>query len=143
MNVRLRTAIHSRADRRQGLLGARPISIEDSVKPSAFAALAGEEAHRRADAAGEEEARTERAHRDDGQVRTQLRRDVRRLAEPLPQLLDGDGELVALALDLAPQRLGRPRPFRLVVVVAIAFSASVVSFASLDRLLGNGRRAPA
>src|SRR5918994_5916169 len=84
LNARLKTSSQSRGGSRQGLRGSRPTSTIEVVT-SAFATLAGEEAHRRADAAREEEACTERAGRDHGQVRPELAGDVGRLAEALAE----------------------------------------------------------
>ena len=100
LKARLKASTHSRAESRQGLAG------RDRCRPrappnSAFAALAGEEAHRRADPAREEEAGAERAGGDDRQPRAQLAGDVRGLAEAVAQLLDRRRELAALGLDLA------------------------------------------
>src|SRR5215210_9000337 len=109
-NERLNTCVQARTENRHGLDGTCPtranlgaVAIEG--RSLALAALAGQEAHRRADAAGEEEAGAERARCDHRQVRAHLADYVRRLAEPCAQPLDRSGELVPLGLDLEPHRL--------------------------------------
>ena len=43
-----------------------------------------------------------------GQLRAHLRSDVRRLANLVPEVVDGAGQLRALGLDLVPDLVGRP-----------------------------------
>ena len=137
LNVRLKTATHS--PRREPLAALRdPADLRrlGSTRSAVAAACRGEEAHRRADAAGEEEACTERARRrPTGSFAAQLarRRSLRRRARP--QLLDRLREPLALRLDLAADRLGRA-PLRL--VVAIRLQRLGVSFASRIACSGTG-----
>src|SRR5262245_41749190 len=75
--VRLKTRSHSPRERRVGCRGARPtparslsVAVEEAEAPEArllvtLAAAPREVAHRRADPAGEHEARRQRADRDD------------------------------------------------------------------------------
>src|ERR671919_193856 len=60
-----------------------------------------EEPHGRADAAGQNEARSECTGRNDGKTLAQLGRDVGRLADAGSQVLDRIGELLALDSDIA------------------------------------------
>src|SRR5439155_9030177 len=110
--VRLRIAIQSARPRFAGVRGGRPTRPERSVavdKPKAtdlrlriaLATAAEEQPRRRADASCEEEACTERTRSDDGQVRPQLRADVRRLAHAFAQRLRCACELLALELEIA------------------------------------------
>src|SRR4051794_27261545 len=111
VNARLKTSIHSPAVSRSGPAGVWPTSERLSAAADdgeaanarllvAFAAPAEEQACCRPDAAGEEEARPDRARRRDRQVRAQLRRDVRRLTHFLAKLFDGVREALALLLDV-------------------------------------------
>src|SRR6188472_2570390 len=103
-NERLKTSSHSRAENRHGLVGTCPtranLGVVATVPRLAVAALAGQEPHRRADTAGQEEAGTERAGRDHRKVRAHLADDVGRLTESRAETFDRPGELVPLGLDL-------------------------------------------
>src|SRR6185503_6183731 len=101
---------------------------------AALAPTAGEEAHRRADPAGEDEAGGEGAPRCDREVGAELRVHVRRLAESVPEVLDGGGERLALHLELALDLL------RVATVGAghQDLIASVVRFASTIASSGTG-----
>src|SRR5215208_1751397 len=117
LKLRLKTCAHSRVVSRSGPGGVCPTSGRASVavddgeaaKARPLGSLppaAEEEAGRRADASGEEEAGSERAGRDDGQVRAKLCGDVRRLADLVAELLDRVCELLALLLDVPADLLG-------------------------------------
>src|SRR5437868_3534592 len=117
--VRLRTATHSPTPSRRGLRGTWPVSarprlfsaaVDKAERPEprlrlALAPAAEREAHRRADAAREDEAEDERPGRRDREVPAQLAADVGGLADPLAQLVHGARELVSLGLDLEPDFL--------------------------------------
>src|SRR5712691_5328892 len=116
-NVRLKTATHSRAESFCGPDGGLPVSgrvrsaTVDKLEAAhaglrlAFAAPAGAQAHRGADAAGEHETGAERAGGDERELRPELPRHVGRLAEPFAQRLDRTREPLALGLDVAPDLL--------------------------------------
>src|SRR5712691_2554293 len=117
LKVRLKTSSHSRALSRRGLGGTVPVSGRRSATVDngeaahlglrlAFAAAAGEQAHRRADPAGYDEPRPERAGGDHGQPRAELARDVGHLADARTELVDGAGQPLALLLDVAPDLAG-------------------------------------
>src|SRR5439155_5621046 len=111
-----RAASHSReTGRSPGQPGLLPLLVAvhegEAAEARLFVALAAaphDQAHRRADTAGGDEAESERAGRDDRKVRAELAADVGRLAEIVSQRLDGLRELLAFLLDLAPDVVGRP-----------------------------------
>ena len=129
-NERLTTESHSRGDRRQGLLGGWPISVRGPCGPGS-ASLAPIPPARKKPAPSAPAATI-------GEVRAQLGGDVRRLAEPVPQLLDRLGELAALALDLAAQRVGRAPVQASVVAIRLQRFGRQLRLA--DGLFGDGRR---
>src|SRR5438105_6955417 len=117
LKLRLSAEIQSERLSRSGPVGALPTSAVGSVAvdkaeaadPSlllAFAAASEDQAHRRADAAGQEESRTQRTDRDRREVRAHLAGDVRRLAEAVPQRVGRGRELLALRLEVAAHVLG-------------------------------------
>src|SRR5436190_137988 len=115
--VRLKTAIHSPAERRRGLGGTWPVSagrnrcsvaVDKDEPPEArllfaLAPAPHHESHRRPDPTRDEEAHGERAGRGGRQLRAELPADVRRLADSLAQVVDGARQLVPLGLDLLPE----------------------------------------
>src|SRR5437588_3059519 len=109
LKLRFSASIQSVRESRFGEWGGRPDPARGSVvvdNPEtadarlrrSFASAPHQEASRRADSAGEEEADAERARRHDRQLRTQGTRDV----HALTQALRGGGELLALLLEIAP-----------------------------------------
>jgi hypothetical protein len=103
----LNTASHSAGRSRSGPEGARPALVAASVAVAkgeaaepglrlAFPA-ASEQAHRRADAAGEDETGAESTRRDDRQLRAELGADVGRLRA---ERVDRAGELLARGRDI-------------------------------------------
>jgi hypothetical protein len=71
-----------------------------------FPAAAGKEARRRANPAGEDEARAERTGREGRKVPAELRRHVRGLSHLGAERVDRARELFPLRLDLAPHLVG-------------------------------------
>src|SRR5918992_817022 len=97
---------------RAGAWGGRPARASDSVAADkaeaaerglrlAFAAAPEDQASRRPDAAGEQEAQPARAGGAGRRVRAQLPADVGGLADAVAQVVGGAGELLSLRLDVA------------------------------------------
>ena len=92
-------------------LGSAAVDNAEPADPGlgrSLAAPPGEQPHRRADPAGEEEARAERGAGDDGQLATGACRFTS-VASPSAarSVVDGLGELLALRLDVAADLLAR------------------------------------
>src|SRR4051794_24214497 len=115
--VRLKTSRHSPKPSFRGLRGVAParavsvVAVDKGERAELrlrrpFPAAAREQPHRRADSAGEEETRPERAGGDDRQLRPELGADVGDLRDAAAELLDRVGQLLALGLDVAAN-LGR------------------------------------
>src|ERR671939_1671578 len=91
LNVRLNVSTHSPKPSRAGELGTAPVrgsvvavDKREAAEPRlarSFAAAACEQPHRRTDSAAEEEPCPERTGRHERQLRAELARDVRRLAD--------------------------------------------------------------
>src|SRR5580765_5174517 len=119
--LRFSAASHSPLLNRPGELGVRPtrprpcsVAVDKTEPPDlglrlAFASAPEDQPRGRADPTCQQEPHAERADRGRRQVRAQLRAHVRRLADAVPQGLGCTRELLALALDLAPDVGDGPR----------------------------------
>src|SRR3954452_19917157 len=143
LKARLNAAIHSPRDRRVGSGGTCPtsavglVAVEereaaDTGSLVTFAAAPREVAHRRADAAREDEPGRRRGPGDERQFCPQLAGDVGRLAERGAELLHGLRELLALGFEVAADLLGCALHGHQLLI------ASVVSLASSIACSGTG-----
>src|SRR2546430_725757 len=119
--ARLNTSSHSAHVSPNGLRGGVPVRGRFRVSVVAvdkgeradlglrrpFPPTACKQPHRRADAAGCEEARPERSGRDERQVRAKLAFDVGHLGDAAAEVLDRARELLPLRLDVAADLLRR------------------------------------
>ena len=132
-NVRLKTATHSAALTPPGARQrARQSRATERPRRRSLPA-ASKEAHRRADAACDDEPDAESARRDDRQLRAQLGADVGRLGDSVAKRVDGAGQLLALGLDLQADLFGAAA-----VTGHCSSTRSVVSFASWIACSGTG-----
>jgi hypothetical protein len=91
--------LHGKTRVSEVCVGSAAVDDREAAEPRlfrAFAAAPEEQAHRRADASGEDETCSERAGGDDGQLLAQFPAD----AHPAAQVFDRGGETLALGRDL-------------------------------------------
>jgi hypothetical protein len=111
--LRLIAATHSPRESRCGDEGVRPtcsVAVDKAETAElgfrlAFPSAAEDQPRGGADATREEKSGTQRACGHGGQIRTQLRADVRCFADFLSEVLGGSGELFPLGFDIAPDLL--------------------------------------